>query len=552
MKAAFRFVQGVSLAFLSLATMLCSCTAREQQGKNAAQGTSVVETTGDVKDSDPRAAFETSCLVGGLSASLENSVTLIAASGRSESGVALAIGGALSTAVVARSAGSSRNAGGGQGHELVLASGARTSIPGPALAIVASGDRIVASCADPLSSAGGALICFRTEGEGERLVASWKRELHAANHLLAVPGGRVIASEDSSLASFARIYCFDSLTGKEIWSAAVQTVATDIAYAPGIALAVTGAKLIAFDESTGVQLWSAALTAKARSLSAGNGVALVLAETGSLSAFSLGDGKGIGAAPGPFDSSIRPVADGGRALVTLVNGGAAEVEISSGQMLRSWTWEGPASFLIADRDRIYAGIDGLGGKGLYFASRAGESKGKLLRLASGAFSAPVAVSGTRGGLLILLMDGSLVLVGKDMEASDAPSALDTAIRPKAEIAQAISAALGRFKPVEAQDPRHYLRFDLFVQGMPVDAKVAFTAFAFDPPTSARRTFYAKPSVNGSVITVYSEEGREIAASIDELGATSSASAYIQKGKRYWIVAGWTYQAEIQNYRIFVR
>ena len=548
MKAGIRF----GPALIGLATLLLSCTARDQPWKNSSQAGTALEASGEAKGSDPRAAFETSNLVGGISASIESSVTLVAASGRSESGAAVAIGGALSTAVIARSALSTGSASARQGHELVLASGARASIPGPALAIASSGDRIVASCADPLSSAGGSLLCLRTEGEGERLIPSWKRELHPANRLLAVPGGRVVASEDSSLASFARLHCVDTLTGKEIWSAAMQTVASDIGYAPGIVLAAAGAKLIAFDESTGVQLWSAALTAKARSLSAGNGVALVLAETGSLSAFSLGDGKGIGAAPGPFDPAIRPVADGARAIMALVNGGAAEVEIASGQILRSWIWEGPSSFLVADRDRIYAGIAGLGGRGLYFAPRAGESKGKLLRLASGAFGTPVAVSGARGGLLILLMDGSLVLLGKVMEPSEAPSALDTAIRPKAEIAEAISAALGRFKPVEALDPRHYLRFDLFVQGMPIDSGIAFTAFAFDPPSDARKTFYTKPPVNGSVVAIYSEEGREIAASIDELGSTSSASAYMQKGKRYWIVAGWTYQAETQPYRIFAR
>jgi hypothetical protein len=418
--------------------------------------------------------------------------------------------------------------------------------------MASSGDRVVVSCVDQLSPSGGSLLCFKTEGEGERLVAAWKKDARVASRIFAVPGGRVAVSEDLSIAAFARIYCVDTLTGGETWSIGLQPAAADIAYAPGIVLAIAGARLLALDESSGAQLWSAALTAKARSLSAGNGIALVLAETGSLSAFSLSDGKGVGAAPGPFDAAVRPVADGTRAIVATVGGGASEVEVASGQTMRSWSWEGPASFLVADRDRVYAGIDGLAGKGVFFASRAGEPGGRLLRLASGAFGAPAPVGGARGGLLLFLLDGSLVLIGKDMGGSATTSALEAAIAPKTEVSTAISAALGRFKPPEALAPSRYLRFDLFAQGLPLDQSVAFTAFAFDPESNGRRIFYAKPSVNGSVLAIYSEEGREIAASIDELGSTSSASAYMRKGKRYWIVAGWTYQAEVQPYRVFMK
>jgi hypothetical protein len=540
-----------AFALLGLALTLCACPSREAPGKGAVQASPAVETTGEAKGPDPRAAFESSCILGGMSAALESSVTLVAASGRSESGVSLALGGALSTAAVARRF-EGAGAAPGPGHELALASGARSSLPGPALAIASSGERIVVACADPLSPAGGTLICFRTEGEGERLIVAWKKEGHAACRLLAVPGGRIAASDDASLGAASRIYSVDAITGAELWGATLPVAAADIAYAPGIVLAAFGTKLCAYDESTGIPLWSAALTARARSLSAGNGVALVLAETGSLSAFSLGDGKGVGAAPGPFDPAIRPVADGSRAIVATVNGGAAEVEVKSGQTLRSWAWAGPAAFLAADRDRIYAGLDGLGGRGVYFAPRAGEPGGQLLRLASGAFAAPIAVSGARGGLLLLLMDGSLVLLGKEVEPNSAASALDSAIAPKAEAASAISSALGRFKPGDALNPGGYLRFDLFAQGMPVDIGVAFTAFRYEPKSSAKRSFYARPQAAGSVIAIYGDEGREMAASIDELGSAPVASAYLEKGKRYWIVAGWTYQAEIARFRLFVK
>jgi hypothetical protein len=533
-----------------LAFSLCACPSRDSQGKGAAPNAPDAESSGDTKGPDPRAAFESSGLIGGMSALIESSVTLVNASSWPEAGVSLALGGALSTAAIARKV--EPSGGRAPGHELVLASGARASIPGPALALASSGERVVVACADAHSPAGGTFICFRTEGEGEQLVAAWKKEGHPVGRLLAVPGGRIAASDDSSFAGPARIYLLDSVSGTEIWGMTLQSAAVDIAYAPGIVLAASGAKLDAFDESTGAVLWSAALTAKARSLSAGSGVALVLAETGSLSAFALGDGKGVGAAPGPFDPAIRPVADGARAIVASLGGGAVELDVKSGKTLRSWAWTGSTSFLAADRDRVYSGLDGLAGRGIFFASRAGEPVGKLLPLASGAFTSPIAVSGARGGLLLLLMDGSLVLVGKDMEPNYAASALDASITPKAETVSAIATALGRFKPGDTIDPKRYLRFDLFVQGMPVDTGVAFTAFRYEPSSSAKRVFSAQPISSGSVIAIFSEEGREMAASIDELGSVSSAGAYLEKGKRYWIVAGWIYQAVPESYRLFVK
>ena len=300
-----------------------------------------------------------------MSASLESSVTLVAASGRPEAGVTLSLGGALSTAAIARNVEPSSTAGSPKvfAHELALASGARAFLPGPALAIASSGERIVVACADRQSSSGGALVCFRTEGEGERLVVVWKKEGNAVSRLLAVPGGRIAASDDSSVGACARAYVLDASTGQELWSAALSAPVVDLAYAPGLVLVAFGTALSAYDESTGALAWSAALTAKASSLSAGNGVALVMAETGSLSAFALADGKGVGAAPGPFDAAIRPVADGARAIAAGVNGGAVEIEIKSGRTLRSWAWTGAASFLCADRDRVYAGLDGLAGRG---------------------------------------------------------------------------------------------------------------------------------------------------------------------------------------------
>ena len=333
---------------------------------------------------------------------------------------------------------------------------------------------------------------------------------------------------------------------------ALPQAAADIAYAPGLVLAIAGSQLGAYDESTGAPLWSASLPAKARSLAAGNGVALVLAETGSLSAFSLADGKGLGAAPGPFDSSIRPVSDLSRAIVALPGGGAEELEVKTGSSVRRWSWSGQASFIAADRDRIYAGVSGSEGGAVFIGSRAGESSERRVGLASRAFDAPIAVSGSRGGLLLLLQDASLVLVGKELEGGQGVSALDAAVSPSPDAAAAISAALGRFKTADGIAPGRYLRFDLFAQGIPVDQAMGFTAFRYEASSSAKKTFAAKPGAVGEVVAIFDESGHELAASIDELGSVSRATAYLEKGRRYWAVAGWTYQSEPTSFRLFVK
>ena len=169
------------LVSLAAALLFCACPLRSSAPKAAAPAATSAETQTESKGPDPRAAFESSGLLGGISTAPETPVRLIAPAGIPEAGVSLALGGALSTAAIARRTDPS-SASLGFGHELALASGARASLPGPVLAMASEGERIVVSCAD-LQSAfirarafGGALICFKTEGEGERLVEVWKSE----------------------------------------------------------------------------------------------------------------------------------------------------------------------------------------------------------------------------------------------------------------------------------------------------------------------------------------------------------------------------------------
>ncbi len=538
--------RGALALTLVAALAFASCPAREGATKGGGQGAGSAEGALETKGPDPRAAFESSGLLGGIAASPESPVALIAASGLPEAGVSLALGGGLSTAAIARRL-DPRSASERQGYELVLASGARASLPGPILALASAGERVIAACADALAPGRGSLRGLLAEREGERLTEAWKSEGPPASRLLAVPGGRIAVADE---AGWLRL--LDASTGAQLWSHSLAAGAADIAYAPGIIVAAAGSMLDAFDESSGTAVWSAALTARARSISAGNGVALVLADSGSLSVFSLADGKGIGASPGPFDPSIRPIADGSRAIVALVGGGASEIETKSGQVLRSWAWEGVTSFIAADKDTLYAGIDGRTGRGILLNSRAGDAASSLAELGSPAFDSPQAVPGARGGLLLLLIDGSLVLVGKDRDRGSAISALDAAISAPPDAAAALETALGRFKPGDLAEPKRYLRFDLFSQGMPVDTEVAFTAFRYDCLASGKRSFGAKPGAAGTVVAIYDDAGREIAASIDEVGSSSSAGAYMEKGKRYWVVAGWTFQATPTRFRLYTK
>ncbi len=97
-----------------------------------------------------------------------------------------------------------------------------------------------------------------------------------------------------------------------------------------------------------------------------------------------------------------------------------------------------------------------------------------------------------------------------------------------------------------------MRFDLFSQGIPVDTEVAFTAFRYESPSSEKRSFAADPASVGAVVAIFEETGHELAASIDELASSSRAAAYFEKGKVYWIVAGWTYQAEPTTFRLYLK
>jgi FOG: WD40-like repeat len=420
------------------------------------------------------------------------------------------------------------------------------ALPGPAIALVSSGETIVASCAVAGRPANGFVIGFKSEGEGERLAQSWIKEGSPAPRLLAIPDGRIAAADESG-----RLTVLDSASGKELWRTENPAGVCDIAYAPGLVLVASSDRLFAYDESSGTGFWSAALGLPARCLSAGSGFAAVVLANGSLQAYSLADGSKACSAGGPFDTALRPVVEGSSILAARWNG-ALEIDVKTGASLKSWSWKGAATFFVADRERIYVGLGGSQGS-ILMEGRAGEPSPAIASLEAEAYDDPIVVGGTRGGLLLALKDGALVLVGKDRGRSSGTSVLDLALSPAPEAAASIAAALSRFRPRGGLDSEDYLRFDFFLSGMPVDSAVAFTAFHYKPRSSAKRSFSAEPAMKGEILAIYDANGRELKANIDELGFSPSISSYFEKGSSYWVVAGWDgREDESAPFRLYLR
>jgi hypothetical protein len=535
---------------ISLAALLASCGAQGSGGgSQAAPGKAQPsDQSAEGQGADPRAAFESSGLLSGLSADIEAAKILRPSRGAPRAGVALAYGAPVTGAVAAGSV-SSRDAGGKAvfSDELFSATGsAMTALPGPALALAAPGESIVVSCS--ASGGKGFLLGYRPDDSGGGFAESWRREVKPRGRLMPAPGGRFASGgEDGALTMN------DSTDGRELWRAVLDGPVADFAYAPGAVIAAAGSSLSAYDEGTGKRLWAAALGDAAVSVSAGAGVVAVLTRSGSLEAFVLADGASLCKAAGPFDPSVRAIADSGRVIAALPRGGARELELKAGGTLRSWDWDGPSSFISADADYLYAGASGASGPRIVVAPRSGAGQPSEIPLPAAAFDAPAAAHGSRGGLLLLLQDGSIALATAAAAASSAPSALDAAASPPEPAASAIAAALGRFRTRNPADPASkYLRFDMFLSGVPVDASAAFTAYRYEAKASGRATFSAKPAAQGAVVAAYDEQGAELEASVDELGSRAGVDVRLQKGKVYWIVAGRARAAETESFRLFLK
>jgi hypothetical protein len=97
--------------------------------------------------------------------------------------------------------------------------------------------------------------------------------------------------------------------------------------------------------------------------------------------------------------------------------------------------------------------------------------------------------------------------------------------------------LERFKPRDARPLGSYLRFDLFVSGIPVDVAQPFTAYRFEPVSSAKLTLRAEPDGGDALLIVFDGEGNELESNAGELGSPGSLFRWFEKGARYWIVAG---------------
>lgn len=517
-------------------------TDAQQQGSQAAPAQS--ESPG----ADPRAAFETSNILSGMSADIQTLRILKKSIGTPRSGVALGYGSPSMSAVAACAvAGSNENQPSPAAEKLFSAGGdSNTLLPGPALALTVSGETIVVSCSTRRGS--GVLMGFRSGDSSGAFTESWKRGDRPKTRLIPIPGGRVAGGgEDGVLA------VNDAADGRELWRGVFTGPVADLAYAPGVVLAASGAVVSAHDETSGKVLWSTTLATQIISLSAGSGVVAALTRDGAAEALVLADGAPLCKSGGPYDSSVRAIVDSGRMIVALPRGGAREIELKAGTILRSWTWEGQSSFLAADSEYLYAEASGAAGPRILIAPRSASGEPRVIALPAPVFDTPAAAHGSRGGLLVLLRDGSIALATSDVPQNAETSVLDKAAAPPEPAAAAITTALGRFRQRNPAEPAsRYIRFDLFVSGMPVDAAVAFTVFKYTAKESKVERFIADPATLGVIVAAYDDEGSELEANIDELGAKAGVDIRVQKGKTYWIAAGRASSAEGAAFRIFAR
>ncbi len=552
--AAWRFAAAAFLGAGLLAAALSFSSCGNQGTADAARqggGQAIASpTSAEIAGADPRAAFESSGMLSGLNADIQAIRVLSGSRGSPRAGVALGYGSSLNSAVFAiGEAGAGTNPGALPAERLVSASGAASApLPGPVIALAVSGESMVASCA--MADGSSMLMGFRPEDASGILIESWKRADKSRSILIPVPGGRIAAGGNDGAVSV-----FDAADGREIWRSAIDSsnAPADMAYAPGYVLACVPGSVQAFEEGSGKKAWTSAFGSDAASLSAGSGVAAVITPEGRLVSFILADGSRLVESMGPFDPSVRPVVDSGRIFAALKGGGAQEIELKAGSAVRTWIWRGQSSFLAADARNLYAGVSGMRGPRLLVAARSGSGEARELSLSAAPFDAPAAVHGSRGGLLMLLRDGSIALASADQPRSQGESAMDRAASAPEPAASAILTALGRFRARNpAESASSYLRFDLFVSGMPVDPSVAFTAFKHEARQSGVERFAAEPAAQGVIISVYDEEGSELTANIDELGAKMSVDVRVQKGKTYWIAAGRAAGSEEAAFRLYSR
>lgn len=536
----------LSLMIGSIVFLGCGNKNTEQKDTKQ-QSTQMTSSQIDGQGTDPRAAFETSNLLSGLNVEIKKLHLIKSGLGSPRSGVALGYGSTALNAVVACTT-PNKNEKNSYPIEQLFSAGYDSSVilPGTATALTISGETIVVSCSN--SNSKGNLLGYRFGDTSGSFIESWKRGDKPKTRILPIPGARIASGGEDGLVTVN-----ESADGHELWKVAYDIPIADLAYAPGTVIAAAGKLITVHDETNGKKIWNTTLESNIISLSAGSGVLAALRRDGVLETFVLADGAPLCNSVGPYDASIRPIVDYGRVIAALPRGGAREIELKAGTIIRSWIWEGQTSCIVADTENLYAAVSGITGPRVIIAPRSANGEPRLIALPSPVFDAPMAVNGSRGGLLFLLRDGSIALMTGDTIQNNGDSAIDKAVSPPEPVASAITTALGRFRQRSpTEDLTKYIRFDLFVSGMPVDTNVAFTVFKFTARESKMERFIAEPASLGIIIAAYTDEGSELEANIDELGSKAGVDIRVQKGKTYWIAAGRTSAAEGAAFRIFER
>ena len=391
------------------------------------------------------------------------------------------------------------------------------AMPSSVLAMAAAGNTFVVACSD------GSLLAFVFDAEATKLSERWRRSGAPINRLVTLPSNRVATSaEDGSLGVLA------AASGAEAWHVELAAPADAVAYAPGLVIAATGANLGAYSEKEGHREWNVPMTAPVLSASAGRGLVAAVDEKGRLTTIEASSGKILAELPGPFDAAIPPVLVDDRVIVARKSGGATEFDAKTGASLQNWVWKGAASFIAADSKRFFAAA----GRRFVVGSRDSGQDRSEFDLPSSAFGPPAAIADI--GLVLPCVDGCVVRIG---EPGPGPSKLDAVIVPPANIVDAIASGLEKYRPRGGLPIGDYLRFDIFVNGMPVTARPPMTAFRFEPETSGKLGVALVPDPGDGLIAVFDDAGIELEGNRDELGAAGHLARYFEKGKQYWLAVG---------------
>ncbi len=398
------------------------------------------------------------------------------------------------------------------------------------LALAISGEgaalRLVVALAD------GALCAY-----GPSLEQLWLRRGPAASALVALPAGRILAAfEDGSLAAL------DAASGEDGWISRLDARATALAYAPGMVVAAYRAGIVAFDEADGREFWRQGREGAAFALGSAGELLALLDAAGGLELRARSDGKLTARGFCRFVPLVSPIYASTALFVAPADGGLVALDPATGGLVRAYAPERTIRVASADEDRLFAVTE----RHCAVIDRRSGNLVAELPLVSPPWSAPLAAAGC---LWLLLEDGSLVSIADSGAARLSPLGF---LAPAPEIRDRIRERLAHYAREETPPEARLVRWELFVDGLPVEYPgPRFVAARLDAEKSGKFLLSVTPAKGRVLLALLAAEGDPLITNVDELGAEARLELWLEKGKRYWIVAG-RLDAEEEGFRLLLR